>query len=607
MKKIYLLSILFLNQLCLSQEQSTAEKFVKEFVEKYKQEFSFHNFWRKLLLIIFFGMSSMSWSQKKLLTEIKSSDFKRLENINTSREFFKKIRNDNKTIENIIFGAVGLKLNDLKSEHVKEDTLKYQGTYLHNDKEIFINKKLPIIYSIENNNKVIYFYPEKGVFLKPYLIDKQVTSPVEAIIQKTYDDIGYNCDKEHNNKLRSVNSKIFADNIKTIKKAVILNSSDAITDNSAISFTSGNANSKLNIGTNIEYNTKTFFNVNVYTSSSNVGFIYSNKAWKNNTGITFTVNKIIGNEAQFFNKRKCEEVSLKRKAFLDSIKLEINLLEKNYSHVSKKVESITSELQTLKNSTLTNEGIKKYRQLVKELTELKKETTLYEIILLDPVKFIDDKIISFDKKNNILTGSQLHWIKASIDLYNQNIVLDSMQVFTGTKINNYPKLSFDLSYNFNRNKKRLINTQLFAKVLMGNFIEATSNNSAPYIENINNSFILYDQNGIQLGRYDDLKKAFWTAQSGAQATWFFVKNFGVSGYASHTFALQKEQFTNFKNRYSLLAGLTFRINDDKDINKATFRILGGFENQLYRTNAFDNFGIKMSLGFPISLFTKNGN
>ena len=46
MKKIYLLSILFLNQLCLSQEQSTAEKFVKEHVEKYVEA---HDSYERLL------------------------------------------------------------------------------------------------------------------------------------------------------------------------------------------------------------------------------------------------------------------------------------------------------------------------------------------------------------------------------------------------------------------------------------------------------------------------------------------------------------------------------------------------------------------------------
>lgn len=557
----------------------------------------------KLLTIVLLAFAGMAWGQEKLLTDITKPDYKKLKEVTTSYDFLTQLKHSGGVLEEIVNKNIELKFKDITEKNINEDVLTYQGTYLYNSKVVFVNEKNAKVYVVENKGKQIYFYPKRGVFLLPYTKGTKNEDFVRNTMENHFEDIEYNCDSD-NGKVVSVHRKILAENLSTIKKAVILNSSDAITDNTAIAFTNGSNDSKLNVGTNINFGKRLFFNINLYTSSANTGFLYNDKSWKNNTGLTFTVNRIIGRETQFSNKQKCEELYSKRKKYLDSIYVEYQYLENSYANVTLRMDTINNRLKELAKTTISVKERKEYKLLEKELTELKKETDLYEKIVQNPTKYIEDKIVSFDKKNDILKGSKLHWIKGSFDIHNQNISLDSMQVYNGNVINNYPRLSLDLSYNFNRKKKTLLNTQLFTKVIMGNLLDASTDNKTPYLQDINGTAFVFDQTNTQLGKYGDLKKAFWTSQTGMQATWFFVENFGLSGFASHTFALQKEEFTQFKNRYSLLAGFAFKISNEKEVNKATFRILGGFENQLYNTNAFDNFSVKVSMGIPFNLFTK---
>jgi len=195
-----------------------------------------------------------------------------------------------------------------------------------------------------------------------------------------------------------------------------------------------------------------------------------------------------------------------------------------------------------------------------------------------------------------------------VDISNQNVELDTVSVakfiFKDGEIKNFPKLSVEVSYNFNRHKKTLLNAQSFVKVTMGSLLEANVGSERPVLQQKDDDVFIFDSSGRQLGKYSYLKRAFWTLQSGAQGSFFITDSFGFTGYASHTFALQNMDYTDYRNRYSLMAGLIFKINNVDDINKATFRILGGVENEPYKTKALDNFMVKISLGIPFGLFSK---
>lgn len=538
----------------------------------------------------------------KDLNKLKK-EYPKLQNANTSDNFIAYLKDQNSSkLEALLIKSIDLYQVNLKPENInpQEETLELNKIYYLNGlTKVKVNIEKAKVYVLHNKDKTkkLFFYIKGGVFLTEGSLSTEEEISYLINMKETIADIEYNCGND-GSKIISVHPHVLSENLVAIKKAVILNSSDNITDNTAISFTNGSNDAKISVGANLNKGKRLFFNVGVYTSATNAGVLYSEKSWKNNTGAIFTVNRIIGKETQFSKPSDCRDLTTKRSEYLESVYNEFKDLHQDYTGKMKRITKIDSILKTEKE-------YEKKDKLKKEKEELVKTTKHYQEIIEDANKYIESKVIEFDKKNDILTGSKLHWIKASVNLFNENISLDSLQLYTGTVIGNYPRLSTNLSYNFNYNKnKKLLNFQAFTNVIMGNLLDANINNKTPYLLNIEETTYIFDQSGTQLGRYSDLKKTFWTSQTGVQATWFFVENFGVSGYASHTFALQKEEFTEYKNRYSLLAGFAFKVNNDKDVNKATFRLLGGFENQSYNTNAFDNFSVKVSMGIPFNLFTK---
>jgi hypothetical protein len=358
------------------------------------------------------------------------------------------------------------------------------------------------------------------------------------------------------------------------------------------------------LGANFNYKDTYFYNVALYTSSANTGFLYSNKSWKNDIGASFTINTMIFTASQDFLPADCEVLAKKREGYKNDLLEKYQNLKKDYKDYedelaklrSKKVDSNLSILERDKKNEINR----------KDIDSITTKMKLYEKILLNPGKFIEQQMIAFDRKNDILNGSKLHWIKSTISISNQNVNLDSMQLLTNSKeITNFPKLSIDLSYNFNwQSKLKLLNFQAFSNISMGSLLDAKVGSEKPYLVNRDNSTFIFDTEGTQIGRYDNLKRAFWTLQSGMQCTFFLVKNFGFSGFVSHAFALQTLNDTHYRNRYSLMGGLVVKINNDQDMNKATLRILCGVENEPYRTKVSDNFMIKITLGIPFNLYNK---
>ncbi|UOE38394.1 hypothetical protein [Chryseobacterium oryzae] len=333
--------------------------------------------------------------------------------------------------------------------------------------------------------------------------------------------------------------------------------------------------------------------------------MYSKQSWKNDVGASFTLNRVIGKETQFFNTKECSKLYIEREKYKEKIITKFNDLSKDYGRYEKKLEDLKQQKKNNNSITDISERDKKNEQIEKDISSIEEKIKYVDVVKKDAAKYMEKEMIEFDKKNDILQGSKLHWLKATANITNQNVSLDSLNLLVGDKITNFPKLSLDFSYNFNRQKNQyLFNFQAFTKIIMGNFLDANINSEKPYLVNNNNETYVFDTSGTQIGKYDMLKRAFWTSQTGLQATFFIVKSFGFSGFTSHTFALQNLEATDYRNRYSLLAGLVFRINNQEDVNKATFRILAGVENEPYKTKALDNFMVKITLGIPFNLFTK---
>ena len=96
---------------------------------------------------------------------------------------------------------------------------------------------------------------------------------------------------------------------------------------------------------------------------------------------------------------------------------------------------------------------KKNEQLQKDIDSIEKKIKLVDDVKKDAKKYMMKELVAFDRKRDVLQGSKLHWIKGTINISNQNVSLDSLSLLIGKEITNFPKLSLDLSYNFNRQKK----------------------------------------------------------------------------------------------------------------------------------------------------------
>lgn len=553
-----------------------------------------------LLFLLWVGMAS----GQELLTNNTVKSFSSLKDCKSATDFFRKIKNSDKDrdIENIIKKNTDLDILSIKEENVKEVSLEFLSVFEFEGRKILINKPDEIAYVINaGGDKKLYFYP-KGDFFLTYKNSRIENNFIDEILKKKYDDIRYDCKNG-----KAIHDSVLDSNLRTIKKAIIFNSSDDVTNNSAISFTNGSNDTKLSVGANFNYKNNLFFNAGINTLSTNTGFLYSNKSWKNNIGASFTVNSVIGRGTQYFNPIDCESLIKKRLAYKDSLMTEFIVLRKSFDAIQNRIDFLKGEIKTLKENDLNltlekHEQIKKYQ---KELIEKEKEIIIYKKILSNPEKFMEKEIITFDRKNDILDGSKLHWLRGTMNISNQNINLDSIKILNEKEITNFPKLSVDLSYNFNNQRGlKLLNYQVFTNITMGNLLDANVGSEKPYLVKQNNDVVILDASGTQLGKYSNLKRAFWTLQSGMQSTFFIDKNFGGTLYASHTFALQTLEGTDYRNRYSVLGGLVLRINNEEDVNRATVRILAGVENEPYKTKALDNFMVKITLGIPLNFYNK---
>ncbi|WP_223599842.1 hypothetical protein [Chryseobacterium sp. GVT01B] len=575
----------------------------------------------KILLLFLLGWVGMVFSQVRLLSDYKSR-YPNVSNAKTFNDFIKKINENDKREEiiKLIEKNTGLNINKIDGKTVANGILKYQQIYLVNEKPVFINLNNQSIFIIERTNgEKFFFYPKAFIFLTE--TNQNPEDIIRSKLDSTFFSIGYKCIAEKNkHNAKVIHDSVFIDDFKILKRAVVLNSADNVTDNNAIAFTSGN-DTKLSIGANFNYRDYFFMNISAYTSSINSGLFYSDKSWRNDIGASFTFNVIIPSQTRFFNPKKCTELCQKRdKYYNDTVINNYDSLKSKYDQklltlFSNGIEKIKKELN---NDINENEKLEKYEKLEryeKIVSNLKEKNESYEKIIAEPSKYINDSIIAFDKKNiGVLNGSRLEWIKTTIDIYNQNIDLDTAiikkNIAVENQIKNYPRINVNFSYNLNRqyNVKlmKLINLQIFSNFIMGNLLNANTGSEKPVLEQRDDKTFIVDKYGRTLGEYSYLKRAFWTLQSGVQASAFITNNFGVMVYAYHTFALQNMDYMDYRNRYALQGGLIFRINDEEDVNKATFRIMAGIDNEPYHTRALKNsFMVKVSIGIPFGLFIKS--
>ncbi|WP_299384069.1 hypothetical protein [uncultured Lacinutrix sp.] len=502
---------------------------------------------------------------------------------------------------------LNIKIKDLKYENVIESKIEANTFYeaINDDvNKVFSSKKEINCYEIKNEKKSIYFIIENGgLFVKKY---SDFTTKIYSLIEASKDE--YDC---KNGKAGA--NKVINNNLKGIKSTIFFGSADAINSNSAISYLNTSEGDKINIGFNYNYNERHFLNTSIYKNSKGAYF-FSNDGWQNNIGASFTYN-LVKKASQYYITGDCNTLEEKRNDFYKEIKNDLIIFKKQKEAIKIEIDTLKAEklkmLETISLTIKDSNRLEVIDSLITKYTKIQKKS---KQAFLDEKKYIQDRINKFDSINDVLQGHYLFWTTITGNIENQNLKLDSLNgVLLDNPTKNIPKLKIGVSGNLssfssnNKGYKKYKNgyIQGFANISMSSFLESIQKDRKPVLKEVDDEIFVYDNQNNQLGRYQDLKRAYWTANLGANFTTFIIsKNIGFAAIYNHSFALQDLDFVDYKNRYSAQVGLVFRAQVEKDVNKATFRILAGAEDLLYNQKTFKEASVKISVAIPFNVFTK---
>lgn len=466
--------------------------------------------------------------------------------------------------------------------------------------ELLYSDKVIKCYKIEVKKKSIYFINiNNGIFIKKYSLFNEAL--IDAVIDKSNNE--YDC-----NKGNVVADKVIDENLKGIKSTIFFGSSDAVSSNSAISYLNTSDGDKINIGFNYAYKDNHFLNTSIYKNSKGAYF-YNNDGWLNNIGASFTYNYVI-KSSQYFTKSNCEKLQKKRIEYYKEIKKDLLVFHKNRRAIDNEILKLNKEKNDLLKSTELSIDDSKRIITIDSLTKkYVKNQKNAKNALSEKEKYVQGRVNKFDSINDVLQGHYLNWYSFTGNIENQNLKLDTLNgVLLENPTKNIPKLKFSAAINWSssnkNNKLKRGYAQVFANTTMGSFLESIQKDRKPILQEVDNELFVFDDQGNQLGRYQDLKRAYWTASLGGNLTSFYLsKNVGLTAVYNHRFALQNLDFVDFKNRYTAQVGLVFRAQKE-DINKATFRILAGAEDLLYNQKTFKEASVKISVAIPINVFSK---
>jgi len=256
----------------------------------------------------------------------------------------------------------------------------------------------------------------------------------------------------------------------------------------------------------------------------------------------------------------------------------------------------------------------KYRNTALELLRLRdnKDDT-YKDEAVDA--FIDAKLEAFDKKNDIAQGYGIAWFSAKLYLTNSTIAVNNDSTIIETvqeKINHLFKLSAELSFNFSHDVNHFIYLKGFAKFNRYSLLEVQNLkdegfNITPVLQTVDGAnqitgYTINNNNGKLVGDYWDLKRPVYSMDLGVYGAWLCKndKTLGPTVQAAVNFPYG-DVHVYYKNNYTVLAGLLIKTAGENVI----INLLGGFENQYFKTNPWDNFVVKASFGVPFTIFEKS--
>lgn len=424
----------------------------------------------------------------------------------------------------------------------------------------------------------------------------------------------------HKFKLQCVQSAVLDSGLFKVFTTIIPNSSGLVNTGTAFAYSQNTDKATLNLNTT--YTTKdahTFLNVGIISSGKdNVFNLYSDKSWANEIGLNIGISHISHKKKpnQFFNPSKCMNLKKQRRVYMDTILFSYKkIYENNSLNINELKQDSVQYAQGFQNQLAFNNTDKE--NYIHKLDSISKLLTIARIFT-DSVKMkkmIQDSLIAFDSRNNILYGYSVLWWNANIGFINSSLNLnyDSTISKASKSINNYLKIPIDFNLNWNhRGRKTIQYIQGDISFQMGSFLDNPAIGSStpnvkivPAINTVDSLNIYNADNGKLLGTYNDIKKQFWQFSIGGYYANFFLfdRSFGLSIRATHNVGLTKIESVDYKNNFTFLFGTIFKMQSAK-WSAATFGVNAGFENIPYHVHIWNFFGLKAFIGIPFRVFDK---
>jgi hypothetical protein len=439
----------------------------------------------------------------------------------------------------------------------------------------------------------------------------------------------------------AIQDKLLKKNLAEAFNYVIFSNSDLVTNASAFGYTQNEEKTTVSVSTNFKlwshWAIPNFITAGANASGSkNIFEIYSDDSWRNNVSFNIGLVWQVGKASTFFKKdiMVFDDVNDRRKV---SASEPLNNPEKYTQATSENIDELATKIL---NSEFKEDSLNiNYGKLLKTLPELKKllDTKNYEAaytFLKAEKKKIDkylklnnneiknyiknNALYEFDKKNDITYGYSFKWIDFNLSLGNSTYNFNSENVdatileefsneFDITEDLNKLKSVISVNFNHTHNASKSIwYYQFGTSITSGSFLENILINGTPKVfQNDSEQFVLQDEDGSILGKFDDIKNDFQYGSLYGYGAIFFTekKNFGFNATYSHNYLIERPQDVFYHNNFTALVGPIFRkVKEDK--TSLTFGIDIGLENAIYNTKVFDSFTGRIRVGVPFNIFTK---
>lgn len=275
-----------------------------------------------------------------------------------------------------------------------------------------------------------------------------------TLLSKYESKLATYCNNKLKIKKKAVSDSVFTADYRKVFSTIVLGSSDVVQQGSAMSYSQDNNKNTFSVNGTFSIPQKSqrwFLNLGLSIKNKENNFsFYAKEKWANDIGIKVGLVKRFGG-GRFYDSTKCANTNTKRKAFIDSLKLE-------YKAVSKKtlseLDTVIARLREAMKAQEDFDNHDPYNYQKDMERAVQKKALFIKVSQKSPAELdaiVDRDFNKFDLKNNILHGYWAYWAalngtytNGSIPISNDTLVTSSVQ----RRFRSIPKFSIELTGNY---------------------------------------------------------------------------------------------------------------------------------------------------------------